>query len=308
MDREPRPDRQPQAWPALIGKQVPSRRVARHLSGAKIKDSRCVSRHSTRRRPSPASTRVRWSLWRWRGEACLVATGSQALTAAGSSAATEAGRPSSGTRTAIVAGCLGSPGSFVGLAGPDEDGRRDGRRAMLQPITDFDGWRGRPSDVALQYIGRRYFTKDYPAFSEGAGAPTTPALRVAGFTPILSIPLVNKADAGRFADVATAASMLTIRRSPIACADHGAGQDLSSPGLGKRQGLSMVDHCAQRRGPAGSSQSGRLPQCLAAVLRGSIETTVPGAVMVWNTLKHPPVNGRSTIPATTSSNHQHRSV
>jgi hypothetical protein len=189
-------------------------------------------------------------------------------------------------------------GAFVGLDGSDGDADGAGSaEVLLQPITDFDAWRGRPSDVALQYIGRRYFNKDYPGFLK---APTLqrhlPVLRAAGFIPILSLPLVNKKDAGRFADVAAG----SIDQHHQAVADRLReimDQDRIYLRLGwesdKGYPWSIREHEGEGQpDPAKPDDYRAAWQRIARIYRD----TVPGAVMVWNTLKNPPVKWATYYP------------
>ncbi len=225
----------------------------------------------------------------------LMAIGSLTLTAAGLSAAPTAWAASPGGNRS---GLPWKSGSFVGLA--ESDGGGAGKRAvgaMLQPITDFDGWRGRPSDVALLYIGQRFFSKDYPAFLKAPALQTSlPALRSAGFTPILSIPLVNEADAGRFADVAAG----SIDGHHQAIADR-LRQIMEQDKIYLRLGWesdkgypwSITAHKgAGQPDPANPEDYRNAWRRIAEIYRN----TVPGAVMVWNMLKHPPVNWATYYP------------
>lgn len=246
----------------------------------------------------------------------VVGVGLLALTAAGSIAGAQSvARPPLATTkvtprrsvATVAQGAVGAAnrsglpwksGAFVGLDGSDGDGDDAGSaEVLLQPINDFDAWRGRRSDVALQYIGRRYFSKDYPAFLK---APTLqkhlPVLRSAGFIPILSIPLVNKRDAGRFAEVADG----SIDRYHQAIADRlreimdrdriylrlGWESDKGYPwSIREHKGDGQPD-------PAKPDDYRGAWQRIARIYR----ETVPGAVMVWNTLKNPPVKWGTYYP------------
>ena len=95
-------------------------------------------------------------------------------------------------------------GSFVG---PTNDeltaGNNPSPRTLLARIAAFNGWRGRQSDLALQFISNHYFTLDYADFLKApALTANLAAFKAAGLTNIFSIPLVKQADAGRFAYVA----------------------------------------------------------------------------------------------------------
>lgn len=189
-------------------------------------------------------------------------------------------------------------GSFVGPTNDElSAGKNPSPKTLLARIKAFDNWRGRKSGAALQFISFHYFNADYAAFLQApALTANLAAFKAAGLTNVFSIPLVNKADAGRFAHVA--AGGIDAPHQAIANrlrqimgtgriylrlgweSDHGYPWSISGhDGVGQPDPALPADYIAAWRRIASIYKS-----------------TLPGAVMVWNTLKNPPVNWARYYP------------
>jgi hypothetical protein len=189
-------------------------------------------------------------------------------------------------------------GAFVGPTNEEiSRGDNPSPQTLLQRIRKFDIWRRRSSDVVQQYISYHYFERDYPAFlASPALTANLAAFRRAGLVPILSIPLMTKADAGRFAYVA--AGRIDHHHRAVARrlrqimgndriylrlgweGDHGYPWSVSGhDGVGRPDPAAPADYIpAWRR--------------IARLYRDA----VPGALMVWNCLKRPRVDWADYYP------------
>jgi hypothetical protein len=182
-------------------------------------------------------------------------------------------------------------GVFVGPTNDEiSRGNNPSPQVLLERIRDFDAWRGWPSDVALQYISHHYFERDYPAFLEApALTANLAAFWQAGLVPILSIPLVTKADAGRFAYVAAG----KIDRHHRAVARR-LRQIMGSDRIYLR--LGWEGDYGYPWSVSGHEGAGQPDPAVPADYVGAwrriarlYRDAVPGAVMVWNCVKRPRV-------------------
>ncbi len=189
-------------------------------------------------------------------------------------------------------------GSFVG---PTNDeltaGNNPSPKTLLARIKAFDNWRGRTSGVALQFISFHYFTKDYVDFLQApALTANLAAFKAAGLTNIFSIPLVKKADAGKFAYVA--AGNIDAPHQAIATRLR---QIMGSGRIYIRLGWES-DHgypwSISLHGGVGQPDPAIPADYIAAWRRIALiyKSKLPGAVMVWNTLKDPPINWAGYYP------------
>jgi hypothetical protein len=83
-------------------------------------------------------------------------------------------------------------------------GTGDGATA-LSKVAGFGQWRGRPVDLAAVFIGKNSWQVSYQSFSTNLVLAPTGAVAMLldkGIVPLLTVPLVIKADAGKFALVA----------------------------------------------------------------------------------------------------------
>ena len=189
-------------------------------------------------------------------------------------------------------------GSFVG---PTNDeltaGNNPSPKTLLARIKAFDNWRGRTSGVALQFISFHYFTKDYVDFLQApALTANLAAFKTTSLTNIFSIPLVKKADAGKFAYVA--AGNIDAPHQAIATRLR---QIMGSGRIYIRLGWES-DHgypwSISLHGGVGQPDPAIPADYIAAWRRIALiyKSKLPGAVMVWNTLKDPPINWAGYYP------------
>jgi hypothetical protein len=189
-------------------------------------------------------------------------------------------------------------GAFVGPTNKEVSaGDNPSPETLLERIRQFDAWRGRPSTVALQFISHHYFQQDYPAFLEApALTANLAAFRQAGFVPILSIPLVTKADAGRFAYV-VAGSIDHYHRAVADRLRQIMGGDRIYLRLGWEGDHGYPWSVSGHEG-AGQPDPAAPADYIAAWRRLArlYRDVVPGAMLVWNCLKRPRVKWADYYP------------
>jgi hypothetical protein len=200
--------------------------------------------------------------------------------------------PGAGPRTAP--GRSGLPWLTGVFVGPTNDeistGNNPSPQTLLERIRDFDAWRRRPSDVALQYISHHYFERDYPAFLEApALTANLAAFWQAGLVPILSIPLVTEADAGRFAHVA-AGRIDRHHRAVARRLRQIMGNDRIYLRLGW-EGDYGYPWSVSGHGGVGRADPAAPADYVGAWRRIArlYREAVPGSVLVWNCVKRPRV-------------------
>jgi hypothetical protein len=189
-------------------------------------------------------------------------------------------------------------GVFVGPTNVEiSSGDNPSPRVLLERIRKFDAWRGRPSDVALQFISYHYFTRDYPAFLQApALTANLAAFRQAGLVPILSVPLVTQADAGRFAHVA-AGKIDRHHRAVAQRLRQIMGRERIYLRLGWEGDYGYPWSVSGHEG-AGQPDPAVPANYIAAWRRVAkiYREAVPGALMVWNCVKRPRVAWAAYYP------------
>lgn len=169
-----------------------------------------------------------------------------------------------------------SPGSGVG-------------GVVLEKARGFGDWRGRRVDISAIFIGKNSWTESYDRFvtnevfqSNGAVL----ALKNSGIQILLTIPLVTKADAGKFAYVAGGAID----------AKHQAVADKIRTLIGNGRIYLRLGHEADEGYPWSYTNHGGIGQpdpanpsdykAAWSRIARLYKNTLPGAKIVWNVLKN----------------------
>jgi hypothetical protein len=158
----------------------------------------------------------------------------------------------------------------------------------IEKISGFAEWRGRPVDIAAIFMGKEAWAKGYERYlTHEVLAPkgALAALKKAGIIPLLTVPLVTKADAGKFAYVASGA----IDKEHQAVADKiksvvGNGTIYLRLGHEADSGFpwSYTNHDGDEPDPADPADYKAAWARIARIY----DQTLPGAKMVWNVLKN----------------------
>ncbi len=162
-------------------------------------------------------------------------------------------------------------------------GTGDGRVALTN-VNGFSTWRGRPVDVGILFIGQNSWGNSYAAFLTNEVLRPDGAVRAFsqnGICPVLTVPLVTKADAMKFAMVA--AGDIDAEHAAVARKIHEAvGEGTIYLRLGHE-----ADHgypwSYTNEGPAADPATYRAAWARIAKI---YKTEMPNARLVWNTLKN----------------------
>jgi len=207
--------------------------------------------------------------------------------AAGQDAAVDGSQEDDGPPRDGAAGDAGPHASGLPWRSGVSPGTGDGAQAITN-TAGFAAWRGRPVDVAAVFIGKNSWQVSYAAYltNEVLGANGAVARLIDhGIDPVLTVPLVTLADAGKFAFVA--AGTIDAQHQAVADKIHGVvGSHRIYLRLGHEadEGYpwSYVNHDgAGQPDPAVPADYKAAWRRIASIYRA----TIPGARMVWNRLK-----------------------
>lgn len=150
---------------------------------------------------------------------------------------------------------------------------------------EFGAWRGRGVDIIAIFIGKNSWQNSYEAYlTNEVFKPTgaVPVLKNAGIEILLTVPLVTKADAGKFAMVASGGID----------AKHQAVADKIKSLIGNGRIYLRLGHEADEGYPwsyTGNGAANAVPAEYKAAwsrIARIYKNTLPGAKMVWNVLKN----------------------
>lgn len=157
----------------------------------------------------------------------------------------------------------------------------------LTKAAGFGGWRGRDVDVGIVFIGKNSWMESYEAFLSNIVIQPSGAVAAflsKGIYPVMTVPMVTKADAGKFSMVASGgidAKHLAIAKK-IASVTQG------------RPIYLRLGHEADEGYPwSYTGNDGAEDPANPATYRAAwgriasiYHNNVPGAIMVWNVLKN----------------------
>ncbi|MFO1243267.1 MAG: glycosyl hydrolase [Rickettsiales bacterium] len=157
----------------------------------------------------------------------------------------------------------------------------------LSNMAGFGAWRGRPVDVGVIFIGNNSWSVSYEAYLTNEVLQPNGAVAAMlnnGIYPVMTVPLVTKADAGKFSMVATGG--IDAQHTAIA-------KKIASVTQGRPIYLRLGHEADEGYPWSYTGNDGAEDPADPATYRaawGRIATiyhnNVPGAIMVWNVLKN----------------------